>query len=93
MLATCWHGSATCSYSLKVLGLAGVKTPPSMDGRSIVPLLLTEPGAPPPALALLRAGGPPAAWRTEQLVEYYGLGHVVRYEHLEDTEVALMPGP
>ena len=25
------------------------------------------------------------AWRTELLVEYYGLGDVVRYEHLEDT--------
>ena len=50
-----------------VLGLAGAKTPDSMDGRSVAPLLLNASRA---------VGGEP--WRTELLVEYYGLGNVVR---------------
>ena len=70
-----------------VLGLAGVPTPASMDGKSIAHLLLTElDKAPAPAVELLAAtqaereaaGG----WRTEQLIEYYGLGNVVRCECL-----------
>lgn len=68
-----------------ILGLAGVKTPASMDGRSLAPLLLSDTTrAPPPALRLHR---PAAQWRTELLVEYPGLGGtkgVVRYQHIED---------
>ena len=32
-----------------------------------------------------RQRGERPAWRSDLLVEYYGLGNVVRYEHLEDT--------
>lgn len=34
---------------------------------------------------LLAAHANGTAWRTAQLIEYYGLGDVVRYEHLVDT--------
>ena len=73
-----------------ILGLAGVATPPSMDGRSYAHLLLRgsdggiDPAAPAPARALLAEQGTAAEWRTEQLIEYGGGGPVVRYEHLED---------
>jgi len=69
-----------------VLGLAGIATPATMDGRSIAHWMLTERElAPPTALQLLSSQAAPAPWRTEQLIEYYGLGQVVRYEHLEDS--------
>ena len=69
-----------------VLGLAGIATPSTMDGRSIAHWMLTERElAPPTALQLLSSQAAPEAWRTEQLIEYYGLGEVVRYEHLEDS--------
>ena len=67
------------------LGLAGIPTPASMDGRSFAHLLLTNlEEAPPPARSLLASAASPAAWRTDQLIEYGGGGPVVRYEHLED---------
>ncbi len=76
-----------------ILGLAGVPTPPTMDGRSIAHLLMTtdnRTAIPAPVTELLdsQAGRASASipWRTAQLVEYYGLGNVVRYEHLEDTD-------
>jgi hypothetical protein len=57
-----------------------------MDGKSIAHLLFTDlDAAPAPARELLVQQGAAAPWRTEQLIEYYGLGNVVRYEHLEDT--------
>ena len=71
-------------------GLAGIPTPPSMDGRSYAHLLLAssaggvDPAAPAPARTLLAAQPTAAEWRTEQLIEYGGGGPVVRYEHLED---------
>ena len=64
-----------------ILGLAGVVAPPTMDGKSIAHLLLTElDEAPAPARELLVKQGTLAPWRTEQLIEYYGLGNVVRCE-------------
>lgn len=71
-----------------ILGLAGVDTPNSMDGQSLAHLLVSDfKAAPDPTLAFLarsqRQGQP--EWRTSLLIEYYGLGNVVRYEHLEDT--------
>lgn len=74
-----------------VLGLAGVETPASMDGESLAHLLVTDTAsAPQPTRSLLErqsARGPvgPSTWRTMQLIEYNGLGNVVRYQHLEDT--------
>lgn len=73
-----------------VLGLAGVATPASMDGRSLAHLLVTNvDAAPAPTRAHLETNAvrkaADAPWRSELLVEYYGLGDVVRYEHLEDT--------
>jgi hypothetical protein len=51
-------------------GLAGVPTPPSMDGRSIAHVLITQhEQAPAPTRALLEAQDTPSAWRTEQLIE------------------------
>ena len=72
-----------------ILGLAGVPTPGTMDGRSIAHLLLSGGGeqseVPAPAAELMASAAGKKAnaapWRTEQLVEYYGLGNVVRYEH------------
>lgn len=75
-----------------ILGLAGVPTPSTMDGRSIAHLLMADnPTAMPAPVAELlnsQAGrtSAEAPWRTAQLIEYYGLGNVVRYEHLEDTD-------
>eukprot|EP00658_Telonema_sp_P-2_P005555 TRINITY_DN12080_c0_g1_i2.p1 TRINITY_DN12080_c0_g1~~TRINITY_DN12080_c0_g1_i2.p1 ORF type:complete len:289 (-),score=35.60 TRINITY_DN12080_c0_g1_i2:393-1259(-) len=70
-----------------VLGLAGIETPDSMDGRSIAHVLLSDrESAPAQAVAVLdRDGRGPGEWRRTQLIEYYGLGDVVRYQHLEDT--------
>ena len=77
-----------------LLGLAGVKTPPTMDGRSLVSHLVPpsrRAELPLAARELLREelGGQleaeAAPWRTEQLIEYLGLGPVVRYQHLEDS--------
>ena len=48
------------------------------DGKSIAHVLLSERSqAPAPAIELLEAAKP-EPWRTEQLIEYYGLGNVVR---------------
>jgi len=72
-----------------VLGLAGVETPSTMDGQSLAHLLVTDlPTAPAPTRALLKQQTPvgPDQWRTMQLIEYNGLGEVVRYQHLEDTK-------
>ena len=72
-----------------ILGLAGVATPPTMDGRSIAHLLMTSENATAenaPASQLLATQAEAAPWRTSQLIEYYGLGAVVRYEHLEDND-------
>jgi N-acetylglucosamine-6-sulfatase len=76
-----------------ILGLAGVPTPSTMDGRSIAHLLMTadnRTAIPAPVTELLNSEAGQASanipWRTAQLVEYYGLGNVVRYEHLEDTD-------
>jgi hypothetical protein len=52
---------------------AGVKTPASMDGKSLAHLLVTDLDAAPAVTAkhLLATQAPgPAAWRTELLVEY-----------------------
>ena len=51
------------------------------DNRTAIPAPVTE-------LLNSEAGQASAniPWRTAQLVEYYGLGNVVRYEHLEDTD-------
>lgn len=72
-----------------VLGLAGVATPPTMDGRSLASFLITDRAAAPAGTRALldsesRLNG--EAWRTMQLIEYNGLGEVVRYQHLEDTK-------
>ena len=71
-----------------ILGLAGVSTPATMDGRSIAHLLVTDAAtAPAPVSAFLNTTtGGAQPWRTSQLIEYYGLGAVVRYEHLEDND-------
>lgn len=72
-----------------VLGLAGVETPSTMDGQSLARLLVTDAtSAPAPTRALLQRQETPVGpigWRTMQLIEYNGLGNVVRYQHLEDT--------
>ena len=75
-----------------ILGLAGVPTPSTMDGRSIAHLLMTDNRTTVPAPITELLGSPAGQasastpWRTAQLIEYYGLGNVVRYEHLEDTD-------
>lgn len=59
-----------------------------MDGRSIVPFLVDRQDSAVPAVVLghiASAGGNPSPWRPGVLIEYYGLGDVVRYQHLEDT--------
>lgn len=53
-----------------VLGLAGVETPSTMDGRSLANILTAG-----------KAPVGPSTWRKTQLVEYNGLGDVVRYNH------------
>jgi N-acetylglucosamine-6-sulfatase len=71
-----------------ILGFAGVATPDSMDGKSLAQLLVTDvDAAPAPTRELLAAESKKQqdSWRNDLLVEYYGLGDVVRYEHLEDT--------
>jgi N-acetylglucosamine-6-sulfatase len=75
-----------------ILGLAGVDTPSTMDGRSLAPLLLSAALDEAPSTARAHVAreravgrGTRAAWRTEQLIEYYGLGPVIRYEHMEDN--------
>jgi hypothetical protein len=58
-------------------------------GRSIVPLIVESRDTVVPASTrahVAKAGEHYAAsWRSAQLIEYYGLGDVVRYNHLEDT--------
>merc|ERR1712039_632115 len=70
-----------------ILGLAGVEAPPTMDGQSLAKLLVTDlEAAPAPTRRLLEQQELSASdWRTMQLIEYNGLGNVVRYEHLEDS--------
>jgi N-acetylglucosamine-6-sulfatase len=79
-----------------ILGLAGVATPGTMDGRSVAPELIKKDASTHtqlPAQTLLhlsyewarKEAGSRPAWRTCLLIEYYGLGNVVRYNHLEDT--------
>ena len=54
-----------------ILGLAGVPTPPTMDGRSIAHLLMTDNATiPAPVAEHLQAAGEAAPWRTSQLIEY-----------------------
>lgn len=62
------------------LGLAGIDNPVSMDGRSIVPLLITDPdaeGIPAPTAAHVKKMAPNGAaafaakWRTSAFIEYY----------------------
>lgn len=82
------HVASNVDTMPTILGLAGLATPESMDGKSLAHLLVTNRAAAPAATAAhldaLEAGDA-APWRSELLVEYYGLGNVVRYEHLEDT--------
>jgi len=114
------HVASNVDVMPTILGLAGIETPASMDGRSFAPEIihqsLLQP-APPSLLlpapvvasammssaalpvqtlpaqtaahlavaAAKAAAGQRAPWREAQLVEYYGLGNVVRYAHLEDT--------
>ena len=55
------------------LGLAGIPTPASMDGRSFAHLLLTNlEEAPPPARSLLASAASPAAWRTDRATRRSG---------------------
>jgi hypothetical protein len=87
-----------------ILGLAGLPTPDTMDGRSVAPELIKKgvhgkgvhgkgvhAELPAQTLAHLtrewarKEAGSRPAWRTDVLIEYYGLGNVVRYNHLEDT--------
>lgn len=74
-----------------ILGLAGVATPASMDGQSVAPLVVNSSDPAVPAatrrqlVAEVAANGPASQWKTQQLIEYIGLGNVVRYQHLEDT--------
>lgn len=73
-----------------VLGLAGVKTPSTMDGKSLAGHLISDiAAAPVPTRQLLERDGSvwagKAGWRNMQIIEYNGLGNVVRYQHLEDT--------
>ena len=95
------HVASNVDVMPTVLGLAGIETPPSMDGRSFAPELVSAANGPSDdapatllpartaahlALAAAKAAaGQRAPWREAQLVEYYGLGDVVRYAHLEDT--------
>ena len=54
-----------------ILDIAGAtSTPASMDGRSFSPLLQNSPSV---------GGMGGESWRTQLLVEYYGLGDVVRW--------------
>lgn len=74
-----------------VLGLAGVPTPPTMDGRSLAALLVdpSEPSVPEATRRLVEHEQQRVSaenWRQELLITYYNLGNVVRYEHLEDTD-------
>ena len=64
-----------------LLGLADIKTPDTMDGKSLASLIVhshtnTQPND---------------AWRTAQLIEYYGLGTVRdrRIEFYTNTEYTL----
>lgn len=78
------HVASNVDTMPTILGLAGIDTPDSMDGRSMAHLLVSNlDAAPAPTRAhlesktVVEAAAP--AWRTELLVEYYGLGDVVRY--------------
>lgn len=65
-----------------ILGLAGVETPASMDGRSLAHLIIDETeGTVPQATRdhILAAKQQDKPWRQAQLIEYMGLGNVVRY--------------
>ena len=85
------HVASNVDVMPTVLGLAGLPTPETMDGRSFAPEIVSPTAALPAqtakhlraAQAASSAGRAP--WREAQLVEYYGLGNVVRYQHLEDT--------
>ena len=98
------HVASNVDVMPTILGLAGIETPASMDGRSFVPEIVHAPSrhpsrpdaaaaAPLPArtaahlavAASKASAGQRTPWREAQLVEYYGLGNVVRYAHLEDT--------
>jgi N-acetylglucosamine-6-sulfatase len=67
-------------YAPTWLAMAGIPTPPTMDGRSILPQLIpasAEPRLPPPTRAQLRAdraGLAKRPWRTVQFHEYYNQG-------------------
>lgn len=72
-----------------VLGLAGISTPATMDGKSVVPLIVdgADPATPPSVLRHLdeSAGTNNAGtWRPFHFVEYYSLGSVTRTGHLVD---------
>ena len=65
--------------TLLELGGNGGVPPESMDGASLATsFLMPKDGVPNQAKVHVTL-------KTEQLIEYYGLGPVVRYEHLEDT--------
>ncbi|EGD81213.1 hypothetical protein PTSG_11248 [Salpingoeca rosetta] len=68
-------------YAPTWLGLADIDTPPVMDGRSLVPVLLTNASADIPGATrrhLEKHGGPsasdPAAFRNMQFTQYYNQG-------------------
>lgn len=85
------HVASNVDTMPTILGLAGIPTPVSMDGRSLAGLLVNpnDPAVPLATAAYLKEPSVMStveSWRSELLVEYYGLGNVVRYEHLEDTQ-------
>ena len=76
LTSTCLWSTVAQDTMPTAFGLAGIPTPPSMDGRSYAHLLLSssaggiDPAAPAPARALLAAQPTATEWRTEQLIQY-----------------------
>mmetsp|Transcript_17006 Transcript_17006/g.36869 ORF Transcript_17006/g.36869 Transcript_17006/m.36869 type:complete len:346 (+) Transcript_17006:1-1038(+) len=68
-----------------ILSLAGVAVPDTMDGRSVAHHVVNADAPNVPRMTRRQLKAATQQTRTHVLVEYIGLGDVVRYQHLEDA--------
>lgn len=78
-----WFPASNADVAPTLLGLAGLPTDPSMDGRSVLHQLLdaADPALLPATREHVGGGGDGRAWKSFQLIEYMSLGKVTRNGH------------